>query len=230
MNEFRKFKVIPDVPEKLKGLYDIAYNVRLSWDPDAIKLFLRMDEVLWNDTHHNPVKMLGEISQKRLEELAGDEGYVIEVERVRTKLNEYLAAMEKVGGNRREHSIAYFSLEYGLTEALPIYSGGLGILSGDHIKSSSDIALDLTGIGLLYQYGYFQQYLNQDGWQQDFYKLNEFNNMQVKEVLDENHANNEATLVTKMAERWRETTDRSPSDVTTIEAYFLMCREITYDE
>ncbi|MCP4157100.1 MAG: glycosyltransferase family 1 protein [bacterium] len=187
MNGFRKFKVIPDVPEKLRGLYDIAYNVWISWEPDAIKLFLRMDEVLWNETHHNPVKMLGEISQKRLEELAGDEGYVIEVERVRTKMHQYLAGMTKVGGKRREHSIAYFSLEYGLTEALPIYSGGLGILSGDHIKSSSDIALDLTGIGLLYQYGYFQQYLNQDGWQQDFYKLNEFNNMQVKEVLDENH-------------------------------------------
>jgi starch phosphorylase len=77
MQNFKKFKVIPDVPEKLGGLYDIAYNIWLYWNPDAIKLFLRMDEELWNQTQHNPIKMLGEISQPRLDELANDEGYVV---------------------------------------------------------------------------------------------------------------------------------------------------------
>ncbi|MCP4221225.1 MAG: glycosyltransferase family 1 protein [bacterium] len=183
MNGFKKFKVIPDVPEKLKALNDIAYNVWLTWTPDAIKLFVRMDEELWNLTQHNPVKMLGAVSQERLNELANDEGYVVEVEWVQKKLQAYLAEIKKVCAGR-ECRIAYFSLEYGLTEALPIYSGGLGVLAGDHIKSSSDIGLNLTGIGLLYQSGYFQQYLNQDGWQQDFYKPNDFFNMQVAEVKE----------------------------------------------
>lgn len=184
MSQYKKFKVIPDVPEKLSGLYDIAGNVWLSWTPDAIKLFLRMDAELWDKTKHNPVKMLGEISQARLEELAADEAYVVETERVHQQLKDYIAKIKKEKTGRREYRIAYFSLEYGLTEALPIYSGGLGILSGDHIKSASDIGLQLTGIGLLYQTGYFRQYLNQDGWQQDFYNPNDFHNMQVKELKD----------------------------------------------
>ncbi|MCP5107211.1 MAG: glycosyltransferase family 1 protein [bacterium] len=183
MNGFKTFKVVPDVPAKLKGLYDIAYNVWLTWTPDAIKLFLRMDADLWNKTQHNPVKMLGEISQARLEELARDEGYVVEVARIRKKLQDYITNIKKrKGSSERESSIAYFSLEFGLTEALPIYSGGLGVLSGDHIKSAGDIGLNLTGIGLLYQTGYFQQYLNQDGWQQDFYKTNDFHNMPLTEL------------------------------------------------
>lgn len=189
MRKFKTFKVIPDVPEKLKGLYDIAYNVWLTWNPDAIKLFLRMDEELWNETQHNPVKMLGEIRQERLEELANDEGYILEVARVKQKLQAYIESVKLITCDKeKECNIAYFSLEYGLTEAVPIYSGGLGVLSGDHIKSASDIGLNLTGIGLLYQSGYFQQYLNQDGWQQDFYKLNDFHNMQVAEVKEDGHA------------------------------------------
>ncbi len=184
MYQFKTFKVIPDVPDKLKGLVDIAYNVWLSWTPDAIKLFLRMDEELWNKTHHNPVMMLGEISQTRLEELAKDESYVVEVARVRDQLEKYITNVKKHGCNGKPCNIAYFSLEYGLSEALPIYSGGLGVLSGDHIKAASDIGLNLTGIGLLYTYGYFQQYLNQDGWQQDVPFPNDFHNMQVREVMN----------------------------------------------
>jgi starch phosphorylase len=193
----KKFKVIPDVPEKLVGLYDIAYNIWLYWDPDAIKLFIRMDPDLWDKTRHNPVKMLGEVSQARLDELADDEGYVVEVARVRENLNNYMLYKNKnkhktryespEKGNEGEDEyeyepcIAYFSLEYGLTEALPIYSGGLGVLAGDHIKSSGGIGLNLVGIGLLYQLGYFRQYLNQDGWQQDFYDINDFYNMPITE-------------------------------------------------
>ncbi len=182
MNGFKTFKVVPDVPEKLKGLYDIAYNVWLTWYPDAIRLFWRMDAELWNKSQHNPVKVLGEVSQTRLEELANDEAYVVETARVHEILDDYLSSIKKQRPVERGCSIAYFSLEYGLTEALPIYSGGLGVLSGDHIKAASDIGLNLTGIGLLYQSGYFQQYLNRDGWQQDFYKTNDFHNMQVIEL------------------------------------------------
>jgi starch phosphorylase len=179
--DLKKFKVIPDVPEKLGGLYDIAYNLWLYWNPDAIKLFIRMDDRLWNETRHNPVKMLGEISQERLDELANDEAYVVEVARIQERLNNYILLLNNKANNGKT-CIGYFSLEYGLTEALPIYSGGLGVLAGDHIKASSDVGLNLTGIGLLYQLGYFRQYLNQDGWQQDFYDVNDFHNMPIEEV------------------------------------------------
>jgi glycogen phosphorylase len=196
--DIKKFTVIPDVPEKLAGLYDIAYNVWLYWNPDAIKLFMRMDSDLWNKTRHNPIKMLGEINQERLEELAEDEAYVVEVERIRDNLKEYInpgngkskivKSKHEKGDSTSEPCIGYFSLEYGLTEALPIYSGGLGVLAGDHIKSSSDLGLNLVGIGLLYQYGYFRQYLNQDGWQQDFYDINDFYNMPICEVKQEDES------------------------------------------
>ena len=177
----KKFKVIPDVPKKLKGLYDIAYNLWLYWNPDAIKLFIRMDEQLWNKTKLNPVKMLGEISQERLDELAKDEAYVVEVERIQKKQEDYIKQLNSKTKDEKT-CIAYFSLEYGLAESLPIYSGGLGVLAGDHIKASSDAGLQLVGIGLLYQFGYFRQYLNQDGWQQDFYDVNDFYNMPLTEV------------------------------------------------
>ncbi|MGD2092543.1 MAG: alpha-glucan family phosphorylase [Candidatus Aminicenantes bacterium] len=177
----KKFKVIPDVPKKLKGLYDIAYNLWLYWNPDAIKLFIRMDDQLWDKTRHNAVKMLGEISQERLDELAQDEAYVVEVARVRKNQGDYIKQLNSQKKDEKT-CIAYFSLEFGLTEALPIYSGGLGVLAGDHIKASSDVGLHLVGIGLLYQYGYFRQYLNQDGWQQDFYDVNDFHNLPITEV------------------------------------------------
>lgn len=185
MSDFKKFKVVPAVPNSLSGLYDIAHNIWMFWNPEAMNLFIRMDADLWNKTVHNPVAMLGEIGQERLEELAGDESYVLETARVWQKLKDYL-------GNIRSCTppdaalcrIGYFSLEYGLTEAIPIYSGGLGVLAGEHIKSASDLGLHLTGIGLLYQYGYFQQYLNQEGWQQDFYQANDFHNMPIEEERD----------------------------------------------
>lgn len=178
--DLKKFKVIPNVPEKLLPLYEIAVNIWLCWNPSAIKLFIRMDQDLWDKTKHNPIKMLGEISQERLEELANDEGYIVEVRWVHESLQNYLNFKSKSSSN--SPCIAYFSLEYGLTEALPIYSGGLGVLAGDHIKSSSDHGINLTGIGLLYQLGYFRQYLNQDGWQQDFYDVNDFHNMPLQEA------------------------------------------------
>jgi starch phosphorylase len=186
MNEpvTKKFKVVPDVPEKLAGIYEIAYNMWLYWNPDAIKLFIRMDPELWDQTGHNAVKMLGEISQERLDELANDDGYVVEAARVNENLNEYVRIIETKSKHKRrgtDPTIAYFSLEYGLNEALPIYSGGLGVLAGDHIKSASDTGQDLVGIGLLYQVGYFRQYLNQDGWQQDFYDIIDFYNIPITE-------------------------------------------------
>ena len=181
MGNFKKFKVIPDLPEKLKPLLVIASNLWLTWNPEAIKLFITMDGDLWEKNQHNPIRMLGEISQEKLDELAGDEGFLSEVQRVGDQLEQYLHMLHSIN-HMQEVSIAYFSAEYGLSDTLPIYSGGLGILSGDHVKAASDLNLNFHGVGLLYQLGYFQQYLNMDGWQQDFYQVNDFYNMQVQEV------------------------------------------------
>jgi glycogen phosphorylase len=181
MGIYRKFKVVPDLPEKLKPLLDIAANLWLTWNPEAIKLFITMDSDLWEKNQHNPVRMLGEISQEKLEDLAHDEGFLSEVQRVGEQLDQYLHVLRSIN-HSAQTSVAYFSAEYGLSDTLPIYSGGLGILSGDHVKAASDLNLHFYGVGLLYQLGYFQQYLNMDGWQQDFYQVNDFHNMQVQEV------------------------------------------------
>ncbi len=181
MANFKKFKVVPDLPEKLNPLLDIAANLWLTWNPEAIKLFITMDSDLWEKNQHNPVRMLGEISQEKLEELAHDDGFLSEVQRVGEQLDQYLHVLRSIN-HEQKASIAYFSAEYGLSDTLPIYSGGLGVLSGDHVKAASDLNLHFHGVGLLYQMGYFQQYLNMDGWQQDFYQVNDFHNMQVQEV------------------------------------------------
>ena len=181
MGIFKKFKVVPDLPEKLKPLLVIASNLWLTWNPEAIKLFITMDSDLWEKNQHNPIRILGEISQEKLDELAHDEGFLSELQRVSEQLDQYLHLLSSI--NRTQQvSIAYFSAEYGLSDTLPIYSGGLGVLSGDHVKAASDLNLNFHGVGLLYQLGYFQQYLNMDGWQQDFYQVNDFHNMQVHEV------------------------------------------------
>ncbi len=181
MANFKRFKVVPDLPEKLKPLLEIASNLWLTWNPEAIKLFITLDGDLWEKSQHNPVRMLGEISQEKLEELAADEGFLSEVQRVGEQLDQYLSVLRSINHDQSA-GIAYFSAEYGLSDTLPIYSGGLGILSGDHVKSASDLNIHFHGVGLLYQLGYFQQYLNMDGWQQDFYQVNDFHNMQVLEV------------------------------------------------
>ncbi|HSQ35271.1 MAG TPA: alpha-glucan family phosphorylase, partial [Candidatus Binatia bacterium] len=184
MNKFITFKVVPDLPIALKPLLTIASNLWLTWNPDAIKLFISLDNDLWEKHQHNPIRMLGEISQEKLDELAVDDGFLSNLQRVHEQLEQYLHMLHSVN-HAGEVSIAYFSAEYGLSDTLPIYSGGLGILSGDHVKAASDLNLNFRGVGLLYQLGYFQQYLNMDGWQQDFYQVNDFHNMQVQAVKKE---------------------------------------------
>jgi starch phosphorylase len=176
-----RFKVEPDLPDALKPLLAIANNLWLTWNPEAIKLFITMDGELWEKKQHNPIRMLGEISQEKLDELAADEGFLSEVQQVHEQMQQYLQMLHSIN-HEQEVSVAYFSAEYGLSDTLPIYSGGLGILSGDHVKAASDLNLNFRGVGLLYQLGYFQQYLNMDGWQQDFYQVNDFHNLQVQEV------------------------------------------------
>ncbi len=171
------FNVIPSLPKSLEPLREIVYNVYWSWNQDAIKLFRRMDRKLWEDSHHNPVILLGKISQERLEELAKDDGFISHMNRIYVQLNVYLQELtwyqKNVNANDKPY-IAYFSAEFGLTDCLQIYSGGLGILSGDHLKAASDLGIPLIAVGLCYKEGYFQQYLTADGWQQEKYDLTDF--------------------------------------------------------
>jgi starch phosphorylase len=178
----RTFSIIPQLPEALEPLRKLAYNLRWTWKHDIIELFLRMDSELWENTNHNPVLMLGTIAQKRLDELAHDEGFVAHLHRVSTSIDSYMQDTDNTWFARNyetttEPQIAYFSLEFGITECLGIFAGGLGILAGDHLKSASDLGLPLVGVGLLYQQGYFRQYLNQAGWQQEAYENNHFDNL-----------------------------------------------------
>jgi len=181
------FEVKPSLPERLLALDRLSLNLRWSWDHATRELFEGIDPDLWEETQHNPRLLLGRVSQQRLTELAGDEAFLAEMDRADQSLADYLAA---TGWFRRAHPeaagfvFAYFSAEFGLTECLPNYAGGLGILAGDHLKSASDLGMPLVGVGLLYQGGYFQQYLNADGWQQETYPMNEFSNLPVTMQTD----------------------------------------------
>jgi starch phosphorylase len=187
----RTFSIIPALPEPLKPLFDLAYNLRWAWKHDIIELFMRLDSDLWEKTNHNPLLMLGTIEQSRLEAAAEDVGFMAHLARVTRYLEDHLAEkgtawFARTHGETKDPLIAYFSLEFGITECLTIFAGGLGILAGDHIKSASDLGIPLVGMGLLYQQGYFRQYLNQAGWQQEAYEDNHFDNLPLRTVFDKN--------------------------------------------
>ena len=172
------------MPENIERLRELAYNLCWCWDYEAVSLFRRMDHDLWEDLDHNPVRLLGAIDQRLLDELAQDDGFIAHYRRVLEKYDRYMSEQkwhEKNFGEK-ETCIAYFSAEFGITESLPIYSGGLGVLAGDHLKSVSDLGIPLVGVGLLYQSGYFRQHLNYDGWQAESYPINDFYNMAVEEA------------------------------------------------
>ncbi len=181
------FSVIPSLPEELEPLREISFNIFWSWNQDSIKLFRRIDREIWEDTNHNPIKLLGRVSQQRLKELSEDYGFVSHMNRVYLQMQVYLEEISWYQENYKFDNkpyIAYFSAEFGLTECLQIYSGGLGVLSGDHLKSASDLGIPMVAIGLCYAEGYFQQYLTNDGWQQERYQLNDFYNQPMTLVKD----------------------------------------------
>ncbi|MBD0267120.1 MAG: alpha-glucan family phosphorylase [Cyanobacteria bacterium Co-bin8] len=181
MRPIRTFNVTPSLPAQLEPLRKLAYNLHWDWDTDATDLFRRLDSDLWASSRYNPVLMLGTISQTRLQEVAEDEGFLAQMNRAAQRLEDYLQNRTWFKKHRSNivsgECYAYFSMEFGLTSCMPVYSGGLGVLAGDHLKSASDLGLPLVAVGLLYQEGYFAQYFNADGWQQERYPINDFYNM-----------------------------------------------------
>jgi starch phosphorylase len=180
-------EVSPKLPPELKPLLDLAYNLRWSWDHESVELFRRLDSELWVRTNYNPVWMLGMVPQSTLDAAAKDTAFLTQLKRVQDGFNDYMNSTDtwyqRTYGKAEKPYIAYFSMEFGLTTALQTYSGGLGVLAGDHLKSASDLALPLTGVGMLYQEGYFQQYLNQDGYQQESYPINDYANLPIQPVM-----------------------------------------------
>ncbi|MFC1883857.1 alpha-glucan family phosphorylase [Thermodesulfobacteriota bacterium] len=179
--------VRPRVPEKLKSLYELSDNLNFSWDYETESLFNRINPDLWEETRKNPVEFLGRIKQHEFESLAEDEGFIAHMERVKEEFDRYISEKvnpEVFGSARSPFSVAYFTAECGAADCLPIYSGGLGILSGDHLKSASDLNLPIIGVSMAYQKGYFRQFLSQDGWQMENYPVNQFSTMPMNLVRD----------------------------------------------
>ncbi len=172
MKALRSFAVRAALPEALQPLITLAMNLRWSWNPQAIEVFRWVDPERWEQAEHDPVRMLGLVGPERLAELADDGPFTSFLASVMEDHDRYLTEARwfqthHAGGDLK--SIAYFSPEFGVSEALPVYSGGLGVLAGDHLKAASDLGIPLVGVGLLYRAGYFRQHLNADGWQQERY-------------------------------------------------------------
>jgi starch phosphorylase len=181
----KEFLVTPDVPASLKELTELASNLWWVWNPDAVELFRRLDRAKWSETYHNPVKMLNTLPTHVLKTASEDPGYLSHLKRVYAAFRQH---MDQPGWFATAHGetgkglVAYFSAEFGLHESIQIYSGGLGVLAGDHLKSASEIGLPLIAMGLLYRQGYFQQYLSPDGWQQERYPDLDLFNLPVRQV------------------------------------------------
>jgi len=193
----RTFTVLPRLPARLQGLHKLAYNLWWCWNHEAVALFRRIDPDRFEQLDHSPVKLLGVTDQKRLEELVQDDAYLAEMDRVEEVFDAYMSASTWYQETQAARGgppiqIAYFSAEFGIHESVPVYSGGLGVLSGDHLKSASDLGLPLVGVGLMYREGYFRQYLNIDGWQQERYPENDFFNLP---LLPETAAGGQPLLV-----------------------------------
>jgi starch phosphorylase len=189
--KIRSFNVIPNLPENLKALDELSTNMWFTWNWDAIMMFVGMSEDLWHRSHRNPKWILGTMPPERLDQLSRDPEFIARLGDIKKRFEDYIAYKDTWFNKNRADGdadmlVAYFSMEYGIGEGLPIYSGGLGMLSGDHMKSSSDLGMPVVGVGLLYRKGYVQQVLNRDNWQVERYPENDWYNMPVQIVNDAN--------------------------------------------
>ncbi|MGC4031868.1 MAG: alpha-glucan family phosphorylase [Tepidisphaeraceae bacterium] len=209
-------RVLPTLPPALKPLEELAKNFWWTWHPTARGLFIHLDGDLWRRVGRNPVRVLREIDQNKLAAAAADETYVRTLNEQAARQRAYLAAPAKFPGTTGDEvgTVAYFSAEFGVHESLPIYSGGLGVLAGDHLKAASDHGLPLVAVGLLYRNGYFDQSLSPDGWQQESYPAHDFAELAVEPALaaDGKHVQVEINLggFHVFARVWRANVGRVP--------------------
>jgi glycogen phosphorylase len=186
MQPIHTFNVVPKLPAALEPLRDLALNLWWTWEPSARALFHKIDPVVWHDTNHSPIRMLQLSRQSRLEELAENDDFLREMGNVVKRFRAYLSRKDTwwntSAKNRFDGTIAYFSAEFGFHESFPNYSGGLGILSGDHCKSASDLGLPFIAVSLLYRHGYFKQQINKEGWQESLELNQNFSHLPVRPV------------------------------------------------
>src|SRR5207302_1773171 len=182
--------VVPTIAPAQERLWALARNLWWSWDHDSISLFRDLDPVRWRQLNNNPVSLLSEISLAELERRAGELVLHSRINYAYRRQQEYLQANRTWGASHagvlRPRPVAYFSAEFGLHESIPIYSGGLGILAGDHIKSASDLDIPLIGVGLFYGQGYFQQRLDASGWQREEYLQTDVNQLPMEPAIGKN--------------------------------------------
>ncbi|AMY54896.1 alpha-glucan family phosphorylase [Rhodococcoides fascians] len=191
MKALRRFTVRAHLPARLNALAELSTNLRWSWHSATQDLFEHIDPLLWTELERDPVAVLGALAPGRLEELAEDASFLAELDAAEADLHDYLARPlwyqnELAEGRALPSGIGYFSMEFGVTEVLPNYSGGLGILAGDHLKAASDLGLPLIGVGLLYRSGYFRQSLTADGWQAERYPSLDPHGLPLRLLTDDN--------------------------------------------
>ena len=186
MPTFQTYHVTPTLPGALEPLREMSFNLWWTWEPSARRLFRHLDPELWNRTNHNPVRMLQLSRQLRLEEVSQDKAFLRELKEVHDAFRNYLAHKDTYGktgaGSAIKNPVAYFSAEFGFHESIPNYSGGLGILAGDHCKSASDLDLNFVAIGLLYRHGYFKQQIDKEGVQEAVNLNQNFHDLPIREV------------------------------------------------
>ncbi len=197
--------VRPAIPDELRQLRDLAYDLWWAWSPDAQDIFRRIDPDAWQATQHNPVALLGRVTPEQLAARAADSAFVHDLERVVERRRRYLetrswfsTTFPEAGGL----SVAYFSMEYGITESVPLYSGGLGVLAGDHVKGASDLGVPLVAVGMLYRQGYFRQSIDPSGSQQELHPETDFYSQPVTMLTTSDGA--PLTVGVPITDRWVE--------------------------
>ena len=191
MDLFRaEFAVNFSLPKRIARLGELAYNMWWSWHPEAQRLYSRIDKDLWENTYYNPVLFLRKVERANLNAVINNRYYVEFYDRILAEFDAYMRSGDTWFARKypelRNHPIAYFSMEYGLHEIFPIYAGGLGVLSGDHVKEASDMGLPFVGVGLYYSEGYFNQRITEDGWQESQYVHHALEDLPIMAVVDEN--------------------------------------------
>jgi starch phosphorylase len=190
MSRFRNITVQNEVPEELKEFKDFSYNLWWSWQPKALQLFRQLAGDLWKQVDHNPLTLLKQISQHELNAKSNDPAFLELFREVLDDFNHYMTRKDTwydtTFKDKKDFTVAYFSAEFGVHESVPVYSGGLGILAGDHCKSASDLGIPLVGVGMMYKQGYFIQRIDSEGKQENVYPTYDFEDIPVTLVLDKN--------------------------------------------